>query len=50
MSTGQDIQYIRYVLEIMEMWWLIGKTPDFWGRGPWFRYDPDALEDHCVTK
>ena len=36
----------------MQMWWLIGIAPDFWGRGPGFESgiyhnDPDALQDHC---
>ena len=38
---------------LMEMWWLIGSAPDFWGRGSGFESgishnDPDALQDHCV--
>ena len=37
----------------LEMWWLIGRAPDFWGRGPGFESgifhnDPDALQDHYV--
>ena len=37
----------------MEMWWLNGCTPDFWGRGSRFESsisynDPDSLQDHCV--
>ena len=36
----------------LEIWWLIGSAPDFWGRGPGFEsgtshYDSDALQDHC---
>ena len=38
---------------ILKMWWLIGSSPDFWDRGPWFESgishnDPDALQDHCL--
>ena len=33
---------------LMMMWWLISSAPDFWGRGPGFEFDPDALQDHCV--
>ena len=38
---------------LVEMWWLIGSAPDFWGKGPGFESgvshkDPEALQDHCV--
>ena len=41
------------VVAHLQMWWLIGSAPDFWGRGPGFESgiyhnDPDALQDHCV--
>ena len=37
----------------VEMWWLIGSAPDFWGRSPGFESgisydDPGALHDHYV--
>ena len=37
---------------LMQMWWLVGSAPDFWGRGPGFEsgiyhIDPDALQDRC---
>ena len=37
----------------LEMWWLNGSAPDFWGRGPGFESDishkdPDVLQDYCV--
>ena len=40
------------VMAHLEMLWLIGSAPDFWGRGPGFESgishnDPDALQDHC---
>ena len=39
----------------LEMWWLIGSAPDFWGRVPGFESgishnDPDALQDYCVIR
>ena len=28
--------YHKILLNIKEMWWLIGSAPDFWGSGPGF--------------
>ena len=41
------------LLNIAEMWWLIGSAPDFSGKCPGFESgishnDSDALQDHCV--
>ena len=46
--------FIRVVV-LMEMWWLLGSVPDFWGRGPGFESgislnDIGALQDHCDAK
>ena len=46
--------FIRVVV-LMEMWWLLGSVPDFWGRGPGFESvislnDIEALQDHCEAK
>ena len=43
------------LLNIAEMWWLIGSAPDFWGKCPGFESSishsvPDELQDHCVIK
>ena len=44
---------IHLNMKHLEMWWLNGSAPDFWGRGPGFESDishkdPDVLQDYCV--
>ena len=46
-----DVEGETRISRIKDMWWLIGRAPDFWGRGLRFEYgislnDPDALQDH----